>query len=136
MEQDALNSQECVLYDEDNLEELLEYYLDHEEERRCIAEAARQRVREFTFERLWQKHLKLIEAECEGMVDCCRARSGPSPRPSPQRREGELVGRVWAALCGEAGSEGTLIQELAHGMLVEPQRADWHYALWSATALE
>src|SRR5438552_9239992 len=44
---------ECVLYDEDNLEELLEYYLDHEEERRCIAEAARERVRAFTFERLW-----------------------------------------------------------------------------------
>src|SRR5438132_2156957 len=127
---------ECVLYDEDNLEALLEYYLDHEEERRCIAEAARRRVREFTFERLWQKHLRLIEAEWEGMAERCRARCSPSPRPSPQRGEGELVGRVWAALCGEAGRDANLTQDLAHALLAEPHKADSHYALGIAAALE
>jgi hypothetical protein len=36
--------QECVLYNDDNLEDLLDYYLDHEDERQALAEAARARA--------------------------------------------------------------------------------------------
>ncbi|MDP6354016.1 MAG: glycosyltransferase, partial [Planctomycetota bacterium] len=47
---------ECVLYNEDNLEEFIEYYLTHDEERERIAEAGYQRVQQETqrhhFERL------------------------------------------------------------------------------------
>lgn len=41
----------CVLYNEQNLEELLDYYLSHDEERERIAAAAVQRVAEFSFPR-------------------------------------------------------------------------------------
>jgi glycosyltransferase involved in cell wall biosynthesis len=53
--------QECVYYEDGNLEELLEYYLDHEEERRAIGEAARAKVREYTWEKLWERHLTVID---------------------------------------------------------------------------
>src|SRR5207245_9689137 len=53
---------ECVYYTEENLEPLLEYYLEHEEERRAIAEAARARVTDFSFEKLGDSHLHRIEA--------------------------------------------------------------------------
>jgi GT2 family glycosyltransferase/predicted Zn-dependent protease len=45
--------QECVFYDPDSLEPLLEHYLENEEERRKLAEAAQTRARAFTFENLW-----------------------------------------------------------------------------------
>lgn len=43
---------ECVLYNADNLESLLTHYLEHEDERRAIAEAARVRVGDYTFAKL------------------------------------------------------------------------------------
>src|SRR5438132_3738527 len=59
---------ECVLYDEGSLEELLEYYLAHEDERKAIAEAGRRRVAEYSFEKLWQKEVQKIEVEWEAIV--------------------------------------------------------------------
>jgi spore maturation protein CgeB len=53
--------QECVLYTSENLEELLEYYLEHEDERRAIAEAGRLRAREYSYEKLWRKALVDIQ---------------------------------------------------------------------------
>jgi hypothetical protein len=44
---------ECVLYGDDDLEGLLEHYLTHEDERRALAAAARERVRGYTYETLW-----------------------------------------------------------------------------------
>jgi tetratricopeptide (TPR) repeat protein len=41
----------CVLYNEQNLEELLDYYLTHDEEREQIAAAAVKRVAEYSFPR-------------------------------------------------------------------------------------
>lgn len=41
--------EECVLYSDTNLEELLHYYLTHHEERERIAEAGRKRIGEFTY---------------------------------------------------------------------------------------
>ncbi len=46
--------QECVYYHPDDLEELLAYYLEHESERRTLAEAARARARSCRFEDLWR----------------------------------------------------------------------------------
>src|ERR1043165_5956608 len=46
--------EECILYDEDNLEVLLEHYLRCEDERRAIAGRARQRLHELTFAHQWE----------------------------------------------------------------------------------
>ncbi len=45
--------QEYVSYTDENLEQRLEHYLSHEEERARLAAAAHERVREYTFPRLW-----------------------------------------------------------------------------------
>jgi len=85
------DGKECVFYNARNLEELLEHYLEHEDDRRSIAEAARARVPDFTFERLWDGMLNLIEAEWEGIVERTRNRPGLSSSE-------ELLGRCWQAL--------------------------------------
>ena len=48
---------ECVYYGEDDLQERLEHFLDHEGERRAIAEAAQAKVGAFTFSALLMKGL-------------------------------------------------------------------------------
>lgn len=48
----------CVLYNEKNLEELIEYYLTHEEEREKIAQAGLQKVQEFEYSNRIKKLLK------------------------------------------------------------------------------
>lgn len=50
-----------------DLEALLEHYLEHEDERRAIAEAARAKVPQYSFENLWQQLVDgLIEQEWDG----------------------------------------------------------------------
>jgi hypothetical protein len=57
------DGKECVLYRSDNLEELLNYYLDNDEEREKIAAGGREKVKEYTWAKLWEKQLGLIERE-------------------------------------------------------------------------
>ena len=52
---------ECVLYNEDNLEELLEYYLTHDEERERIAEAGYQRVQQETQRHHFEQLVALMQ---------------------------------------------------------------------------
>jgi predicted O-methyltransferase YrrM len=78
--------QECVYYEDHNLEELLEYYLDHEEERRAIAEAARGKVREYTWDRFWERQLALISIGVRG--------EGPGVRKEGVRGEGPGVSQT------------------------------------------
>src|SRR5207248_595316 len=54
---------ECVYYTAESLECLLEHYLDNEDERRAIADAARKAVERYRYEELWEGHLRLIEEE-------------------------------------------------------------------------
>ncbi|PKL76695.1 MAG: hypothetical protein CVV27_08935 [Candidatus Melainabacteria bacterium HGW-Melainabacteria-1] len=50
----------CVLYNEANLIPLLEYYLSHEDERAAIAEAGYQVVQNYSYERHFERLLKLV----------------------------------------------------------------------------
>jgi tetratricopeptide (TPR) repeat protein len=52
----------CVLYNEENLEELLEYYLQHDEERERICAAAVERVAEFSLPRSLVRLADRLEA--------------------------------------------------------------------------
>jgi hypothetical protein len=71
---------ECVYYDSGNLEELLEYYLEHEEERERIARAGRERAREYTWGRMWQEIVEVIEGEWDGVVGWAERRTNEECR--------------------------------------------------------
>jgi glycosyltransferase involved in cell wall biosynthesis/predicted Zn-dependent protease len=123
---------ECVYYTDENLEELLEYYLEHEEERRAIAEAGRARVTEYTFENLWDGALETIEREWPGMEERARRRSQRSGVRGQESEDGnwlDLAGRVWERLCGTAAGDEGLERDLAAALLERPEEAEWHNAL-------
>jgi glycosyltransferase involved in cell wall biosynthesis/SAM-dependent methyltransferase len=112
---------ECVLYDAGNLEALLDYYLDHEDKRRGIAEAARARIGELTFARLWQQQVEQIEAELPDLRE--RARS----RFVPDAVEG-LRTRTWEVLCASLGNDPGLEGDL-RSTIAREARAELYHAL-------
>ena len=119
--------QECVFYTEDNLEELLEYYLEHEDERRLIAEAARLKVQEYSFEKLWDQHLKIIEEEWPALLERAQERCRRGKAPS-------LQARLWQTLSSGEPADANLPADLAAALVVEPKSASLHNALGLATA--
>src|SRR5262249_1952570 len=84
-----------IAYDADNLEALLEHYLNHEDERVAIAQAAQARVRAYDVEDLWQRALEQLSGQWEDLQERARQRRGAGP---------DLAGRVWQAVaCGDGG---------------------------------
>ena len=139
--------QECVYYDEDNLEDLLEYYLDHEDERRGIAEAGRKKVANYSFEELWDGQVRAIERELirrQGEEERGRQGDAETGRPAvggfdgvrdPRRaREpgratgGELLGRVWEVM-NHGGGDAALANDVASALVREPRSGTLHNAL-------
>src|SRR5262249_8992308 len=99
--------QECVYYTSENLEQLLEYYLEHEDERQAIASAGRARVADFTADKLWDRQLELIDGEWPGMVEHANIR----PRSDGSD---ELLTRTWQLLCATSSDDSTLLTDLTH----------------------
>jgi glycosyltransferase involved in cell wall biosynthesis/predicted O-methyltransferase YrrM len=99
------NGHECVYYTQANLEERLTHYLEHEEERRALAEAARRRVREFAFEELWLRQVEAIDGEWDEIVARSRHRATLGPLE-------ELLGRTWEALSSRTGPDPGLVADL------------------------
>lgn len=97
--------QECVYYNADTLVPLLQYYLDHEDERRGIAEAGRLRLKDFSFGQFWQQQLNEIDAEWVSLLERSRNRHNPS---SQER----LRMRTWQAYPATGRNDPTLIQDL------------------------
>jgi GT2 family glycosyltransferase/tetratricopeptide (TPR) repeat protein len=121
------DGQECVCYTADNLEERLTYYLEHEDERRAIAEAARARVARCGFGVLWEEQLAGIEAEWPALVE--RARRRPTFEPAE-----DLAARTWQALGSTVGIDPALVPDLAAAVAREPSAAALHNALGLAVA--
>jgi GT2 family glycosyltransferase/predicted Zn-dependent protease len=119
--------QECVLYTEDNWEELLEHYLGHEGQRAALAAAARARVAPYGFATLWEQHLEMIDREWPAINERVARRPG--------LRNGEdLLARTWEAIgCG--GADSSLARDLAAALAAEPRSAALHNALGVAEAL-
>lgn len=63
--------EECIYYNADNLIELLNYYLNHEEERARIAEAGYQKIQQFSYEQQFRT-LLLHMPEILAMARCHR----------------------------------------------------------------
>jgi hypothetical protein len=85
------SGRDYVAYTEDNLEELLDHYLRHEEKRRAITEAARRKSRELTFPALWEIALAAIEENWPALEARRRARAD---KPFAEF----LTGRIWQVL--------------------------------------
>ncbi len=117
---------ECVLYDDDNLEELIEHYLAREDERRAIADAARARLAEFSFAALWGKALRRIEA---GWADLGER---AARRPVPDEVDG-LLGRAWQAACANDEGDPLLPLDLSSALVRHPSAAALHLALGVAS---
>jgi GT2 family glycosyltransferase/Tfp pilus assembly protein PilF len=122
------DGQECVYYTADNLESLLEHYLDHEAERQRIAAAAQARLPQFTFAQLWDGHLGLIEQEWPNLQDRLRQR----PEGNPHN---DLLARTWQRLSSATGTDPHLARDLAAALVHRPTAAELHNALGLITAI-
>jgi GT2 family glycosyltransferase/tetratricopeptide (TPR) repeat protein len=120
--------EECVYYTEDDLEDLLVYYLTREGERRRIAHAARARLEEFTFASFWEKALETIAAELPELQRRREARPALSPRE-------QLLLRTWQSASSAAHDDHDLLAELGAAVASCPQDAELHNALGLAAAL-
>jgi glycosyltransferase involved in cell wall biosynthesis len=119
---------ECIRYDDDNLEARLEHYLTHEEERRAIADAARECVRNWSFPALWQRALAAVTKDWPELTQRAADRSQPDA-------EEQLLGRVWEALSCADGGDPRLVEDLEHAVVVRPGSAALYNALALARAL-
>jgi GT2 family glycosyltransferase/Tfp pilus assembly protein PilF len=118
----------CVYYRSEDLDLLLEHYLNHEEERRALVEAARTCVPQFSFEHLWQGHLKLIEREWPTLLERATHRQAKNEKE-------DLTARVQQALGSLGVAEPSLLQELALAASTQQAGASVHNALGMLTAL-
>ena len=120
--------QECVLYDEQNLELLLTHYLEHEAERRAIADAGRSVVEKFTFANLWQMQVSRITELLPTLQERVQQRLAA-------RRPVDLTGRVWQALGSNLPKvDHTLIADLKQAETNDPNPAGWQNSLGLAIA--
>jgi GT2 family glycosyltransferase/Tfp pilus assembly protein PilF len=124
--------QGCVYYSDDDLEDLLDHYLENEEERRRIASAGQELSARYTFEALWQEHLALIESEW----DTITARAADRARQQREDRSPAwLLARTWQALgAGDIG-DPALASDLGAALVREPRSAALHNALGLAVAM-
>jgi hypothetical protein len=120
---------EAVYYRDDNLETLLAYYLDHEDERRVIVEAARRRVRDCTFEALWQAAVTTIEESWPEVQERYRQRPEGMGQPC-------LPARTWQALSSSRGRDLLLGRDLQAALAAAPHAAALHNALGLAVTVE
>jgi predicted O-methyltransferase YrrM len=108
--------EECVLYTDENLNELLGYYLEHEDERVEIAAAGRRRLPEFTFATLWGRAVEEIGASLADL----RERAGRRPA---WEAAVNLPARTWQALNNELPLDAALIEDIRQALEVEPRSA-------------
>jgi glycosyltransferase involved in cell wall biosynthesis/predicted Zn-dependent protease len=107
---------EYVPYGDRDLEALLGHYLVHEDERRAIAAAARERVRGYGFEAQWWRTLSRVEAEWD---DLCRRAAGRDSLGG----DALLRCRVGEALSAPAGADPTLAGDLEAAQMAAPATA-------------
>lgn len=114
--------QECVLYEADEVESLLEHYLEHEEERGSLAEAARRRVGNYRFEDFWEGILASIASELP------LGNTNAHLKPLATDVEGLLI-RCRQALQSSRWEDIGLVADLEKAVQAEPRSAVLHNAV-------
>jgi glycosyltransferase involved in cell wall biosynthesis/predicted O-methyltransferase YrrM/Flp pilus assembly protein TadD len=120
--------EEFVPFTEDNLEARLAYYLEREEERRRVAQAARARVGGYSFADLWRDQLAKIEEAWPALLERARERAGRELGPS-------VPLRVWQALSTSMARDPALVRDLEKGLRQEPSSAPFHHLVGLTRAL-
>jgi GT2 family glycosyltransferase/predicted Zn-dependent protease len=118
------DGEEYVGYADADLEQLLEHYLTHEDERAAVAARGRERaLREGAYDALWSKALETVQSEWA----FCRERAA---RRLEGGRGPGLASRVWARVSGAAaGLDPSLSAELKAATVAAPYDASPHRAL-------
>ncbi len=115
--------EEYIAYTDANLEVLLEYYLEHEDERqRIAAQAQAHRRHDFTFEAFWDKMLDMIVA----------ARSELEDRAAKRRERAAtlgLVARTWQQVSSTSGDDDVMVADLNEGLAKQPRSAQLQHSL-------
>ena len=118
------DGQECVYYEDHNLEQLLSYYLEHEDARATIAAAAHGKLAQCTFEAFWDQHLKTIDDQWHVVAGAHAARDTRHAALS-------LQDRVWQLASSVFGTDTTLEADIAEAAQHAPAHA--HQAALQAT---
>jgi GT2 family glycosyltransferase/tetratricopeptide (TPR) repeat protein len=111
--------QDCVFYDEDNLEALLEHYLEHADERQQIVRSSRQKIPQFSFEHLWTETVESLDRDWPILFERSRHRAVPSKLEA-------LSVRVWQAFHAPIRSDPMLPHDLDASVASEPNSAALH----------
>ena len=111
----------CVLYNESNLEDLLDYYLSNESERGKIAQNGYERVQELTYEKRTAKLLAWIEAN----IDKLRKENRNILKSSPLDQH--IMRSTQASWGITPGSPNAAEAELRKGLEVYPENPE----LWN-----
>jgi hypothetical protein len=114
--------QECVLYGPEEVEALLDHYLEHEEERRTLAEAARARVGAYRFEDFWAGILADLAPEL-------LSADGSPPSATRGTDVEELLTRCWQAMQSSHWEDIGLVADLEKAVRADPRAAALHNAL-------
>ncbi|MGV3525751.1 MAG: glycosyltransferase family protein [Candidatus Sericytochromatia bacterium] len=106
------DGESCVLYDQDNLLERLDYYLRHEEERAQIAEAGYRIALDYTWERHFERLLQQIPALLE---------QTPSMRPvfrqTPALRRIRALNQLSSSNADGAQQAAVHLEALRHSLI-------------------
>jgi tetratricopeptide (TPR) repeat protein len=119
---------ECIFYSDDDLEGLLEHFLTHEDERRAIAEAGRQKALDRPYAFFWNEVLERIESCWPQLV------AQVSRRPKPHGVEA-LLARIEQKLNSVDHADQTLCAELSLAVEANPQDARLQNALGVLSAI-
>ncbi len=115
---------ECVYYGTDDLESLLTYYLENEEERQRIAAAGRAKMSAFTVAELWRKQQEILTAEWPAIQESAQRRTaGDAPY--------QLKTRLWFELSSANGKDSSLMSAFRLEVEQQPRNAD----LWNSLGL-
>ncbi len=118
----------CLRYTSDNLEAVLEHYLQNEEERRRLAERAQEMARSPNTPGLWTELLAILERDRAALAE-------RAARRTAWDRHNELLARTWQTL-GESGpADETLIADLTAAVEAAPSQVALRHALGLATAV-
>jgi glycosyltransferase involved in cell wall biosynthesis len=108
---------DCVFYNEENLETLLEHYLSHEDERLAVARAGQARVQGYSFAAQWDQALSVVERDWDGIRERLHRR--------PDLSENDLWKlRIWNAMGPCDGGDPSLADDL-DAALASPAAPAW-----------